>query len=165
LSHSRLINVNSIALLEQCDWNYLCVLKRCRQHVDNGMKFFLLKSVSRLEIFINKAQRTPLHPAPPIMLWRTWLDNFIITHRFMIFWYEVNGHNRNEVLSTEILQDILKSGLNLLNGDLVYIQVVENGMGTPRIMRWKTWLRGTKISNCCYEVNGFDSADASTTAS
>jgi len=67
------------------------------------MNFFLLKSVARLEIFINKAQRTPLHPAPPIMLWRTWLDNFIITKRVTKFWYEINGHDRNEFFSTEIL--------------------------------------------------------------
>lgn len=82
----------------------------------------------------------------------------------MKFWYEVNGHDRNEVFSTGILQDILKSGLNLLKGDLAYIQVVENGMGTPSIMRWETRLKGRKGSIYYYEVNVFDSANASSTA-
>jgi len=51
----------------------------------------------------------------------------------------------------------------MLKDDLVYIQVVENGMGTPRFVLRETWLKGGKGSNCCYEVNGFDSADASPT--
>jgi hypothetical protein len=81
----------------------------------------------------------------------------------MKFWYEVNGQERNEFFSTEILQDVLKSGLNLLKSDLANIQVVENGMGTPKFVRWETWLKGGKGSNCCYEVSGFDSSDVSAT--
>lgn len=91
------------------------------------------------------------------------MDNFIITHRVLRFWYEGNGHDRDEFSPIEMLQDILKSGLNLLKkwlGLYSSCKLWDENPNNCALGNLNEWQNG---SNYCYEVNGFDSAGASPT--